>query len=87
MGKRVKFIMESPHFTTLHRSETSSIAERDVRGVKEGTSAVLLRSGLDDKWWSDFMEFYCYLRKRPRPPGRWRRRHMKDDLENFSEDQ
>ena len=33
MGKRVKFIMESPHFTTLHRSETSSIAERDVRGV------------------------------------------------------
>ena len=38
------------------------IAERAVRRVKEGTSAVLLQSGLDDKWWSDSMECCCYLR-------------------------
>ena len=47
---------------TRHRSETSGIAERAVRRVKEGTSAVLLQSGLNDKWWSDSMECFCYLR-------------------------
>ena len=31
-------------------------------GVKGGTSAVLLQSGLDEKWWADSMECYCYLR-------------------------
>ena len=35
---------------------------RAVRRVKEGTSAVLLQSGLDEKWWADFMECYSYLR-------------------------
>ena len=45
-----------------HRSETNGIAERAVRRIKEGTSAVLLQSGLDDKWWADSMECYCYLR-------------------------
>ena len=45
-----------------HRSETNGIAERAVRRVKEGTSAVLLQSGLDERWWSDSMECYCYLR-------------------------
>ena len=25
-------------------------------------SAVLLQSGLDERWWSDSMECYCYLR-------------------------
>ena len=48
--------------STLHRSETNGIAERAVRRVKEGTSAVLLQSGLDEKWWVGSMEFYCYLR-------------------------
>ena len=38
------------------------IAERAVRRVLEGTSAVLLQSGLDEKWWVDSMECYCYLR-------------------------
>ena len=37
-------------------------AERAVRRVKEGTSAVLLQSGLDNEWWADSMECYCYLR-------------------------
>ena len=30
--------------------------------MKEGTSAVLLQSGLDEKWWADSMDCYCYLR-------------------------
>ena len=28
----------------------------------EGTSAVLLQSGLVNEWWADSMEYYCYLR-------------------------
>ena len=48
--------------STPHRSETNGIAERAVRRVKEGTSAVLLQSGLDKEWWADSMECYCYLR-------------------------
>ena len=38
------------------------IAERAVRRINEGTSAVLLQSGLDEKCWADSMECYCYLR-------------------------
>ena len=48
--------------STRHRSETNGIAERAVRSVKGGTSAVLLQSGLDEKWWEDSMECCCYLR-------------------------
>ena len=48
--------------STPHRSETNGIAERVVRRIEEGTSAVLLQSGLDEKWWADSMECYCYLR-------------------------
>ena len=44
------------------RSETTGIAERAVRRVKEGTSAVLLQSGLNEKWWADSLECYIYLR-------------------------
>ena len=48
--------------STPHRSETNGIAERAVRRVKEGTSAVLLQSGLDESWWADSMECYTCLR-------------------------
>ena len=48
--------------STPHRSETNWIAERAVRRVKEGTSAVLLQSGLNESWWADSMECYTYLR-------------------------
>ena len=48
--------------STPHRSETNGIAERAVRRVKEGTSAALLQSGLDESWWADSMECYTYLR-------------------------
>ena len=33
-----------------------------MRRVKEGTSAVLLQSDLNESWWSDSMECYTYLR-------------------------
>ena len=60
----VKLVKISPgiiarlHHTdrTLHRSETNGIAERAVRRVKEGTSAVLLQSGLNESWWADSVE-------------------------------
>ena len=32
-----------------------------MRRIKEGTSAVLLQSGLDEKWWADSMKCYCYM--------------------------
>ena len=48
--------------STPHRSETNGIAERAVRRVKEGTSAVLLQSGLYEKGWADSMECSTYLR-------------------------
>ena len=44
--------------STPHRSETNGIAERAVRRVKEGTSAVLLQSGRDEKLWADSKETY-----------------------------
>ena len=47
--------------STPHRSETNGIAERAVRRVKEGTSAVLLQSGLNESWWADSMECYIYV--------------------------
>ena len=48
--------------STPHRSETHGIAERAIRGVKEGTSAVLSQSGLDENWWADSLECCTYLR-------------------------
>ena len=48
--------------STPHRSETNGIAESAVRRVKEGTSDVLLQSGLNESWWADSMECYTYLR-------------------------
>ena len=45
-----------------HRSETNGIAETAVRRIKEGTSAVLLQAGLDEKWRADSMECHCCLR-------------------------
>ena len=36
-------------------------AERTVRRVEEGSSAVLWQSGLDEKWWTDSRECYTYL--------------------------
>ena len=48
--------------STPHRSETVGIAERAVRRGKEGTSAVLLQSGLNESRCADSMECDTYLR-------------------------
>ena len=48
--------------STPHRSETNGIAARALRRIKEGTSAELSQSGLDEKWWADSMKCYTYLR-------------------------
>ena len=61
-GKVCEDLSRNHCASTPHRSETNGIAERAVRRVKEGTSAVLLHSGLDEKWWADSMECSTYLR-------------------------
>ena len=48
--------------STPHRPETNGVAERAVRRVKEGTSAILLQSGLTEEWWQEAMACYCFLR-------------------------
>ena len=48
-----------------HRTDRkqNGIAERAVRKIKEGTSAVVLQSGLDEKWLVGFHGMlFCYLR-------------------------
>ena len=47
----------------LHHTDQKQMGLlRAVRRVKEGTSAVLLQSGLNESWWADSMECYTYLR-------------------------
>ena len=69
--------------STPHRSETNGVAERAVRRVKEGTSAVLLQSGLMKVGgqipWNvtpicETSQIYYLMGRRP----------MKDVLENLS---
>ena len=67
-GKSCEELSWNRRTTTPHRSETSKVAKRAVRRVKEVTSAVLLQSGLNEKWWSDSMK--CFLQKCPKPPDR-----------------
>ena len=61
-GKSCEDLSWNHRTSTPDRSETNGIAERAVRRIKEETSAVLLQSGLDEKWWADSVECYCYLR-------------------------
>ena len=61
--------------STPHRSETNGIAERAVRRVKEGTSAVLLQAGLNERLvgqilWNvtpicETSQIYCLMGRRP----------------------
>ena len=61
-GKACEDLSWNRFTSTPHRSETNGIAERAVRRGKEGTSAVLLQSGLDEKWWADSIDCNTYLR-------------------------
>ena len=85
-GKACEDISWNHCTSTPHRSETHGIAERAVRRVKEGISAVLLQSGLDEHWWADSMECYTYLRSIQDLlyDGKL---HTKDVLENRLKDQ
>ena len=53
--------------STTRRSETKGIAARAVRRVKEGTSAILLQSCLDEPWWAVPKDCCCNLRNVSRP--------------------
>ena len=55
-GKSCEELSWNHRTSTLHPSETNGTSERAVRRPKEGTSAVLLQSGLDEKWWAVSME-------------------------------
>ena len=57
-GKACEDLPRNHCTSTPHRSETNASAERAVRRVKEGTSVVLLQSGLDENW---SKECYTYL--------------------------
>ena len=61
-GKACEDLQWNHCTSTPHRSETHGIAERAVRRVEEGTSAILLQSRLDEKWCADSMECCCFLR-------------------------
>ena len=61
-GKSYEELSWNHRASTPYRSETNGIAERAIRRIKEGTAAVLVQSGSDEKWWSDSVECYCYLR-------------------------
>ena len=62
LGKHVKIYHEIMVLQHLIDPRQMASLKRAVRRVKVGTSAVLPHSGLDEKWWSDSMECYCYLR-------------------------
>ena len=62
LGKACEDLSYNHCTSTPHRSQTSGIAKRAVRRVKEGTFALLLQSGLDEIWWADAMACYCDLR-------------------------
>ena len=65
-GKACEDLFWNHCTSTPHRTETNGIAERAVRRVKEGTSAVSLQSGLNENWWADSMECFSFFAKRHR---------------------
>ena len=70
---------------TPHCQETNGFAERALRWIREGTSAVLLQCGLDENWRADSMECFCYLRHFSWP-NVWREKHrVKGDLNHMKD--
>ena len=69
----------------LHRSETNGIAEWAVRRIKERTSAELLHSGLDEKWWAHLWNAVDICETFKTSWQMWKLL-MKGDLENHIKD-
>ena len=44
---------------TPYRLETNGSTENAVRRVKEGTSVLVVQSGLSEKWWEEAMHCFC----------------------------
>ena len=45
----------------LNVQKQMGLVRERYAGLRKGTSAVLLQSGLDEKWWTDSMEYCCHL--------------------------
>ena len=61
-GKSLRGVILESLYVNTTQIRNKWDAERAVRRVKEGTSAVLLQSGLGNEWRADSVECYCYLR-------------------------
>ena len=72
--------------STPHRSETSGIAERAVRRVKEGTSAVFSQSGLNESLVGRFYGMFTPICETSQIYYLMGRRPMKDVLGNHLKD-
>ena len=70
IGKSCEDLPWNHRTSTPHRSETNGVAERAVRRVREGTSAVLLQSGWDEKMVGRLYGMLLLSAKCPRSPGR-----------------
>ena len=86
-GRGCEDLSWNRRISILYRSETNGTAERAVRRVKEGTSAVLQQSGLDEKMVGRFHDMLLLSAKRPKLSWPTGRRHVKDDLDNHSKGQ
>ena len=61
-GKSFEDLSWNHRTSTPHRSETNRNCRKSGTQNKQGTSAVLLQSGLDEKWRPDSLECNCCVR-------------------------
>ena len=67
--------------STPHRSETKRGADNAARRAKEGTSALLVQSGLSEKWCGRSDGVLLLFAKHARQKWQTERQRTKDDLE------
>ena len=64
-----RIVMESSvNYTLFLRKKRN--CRTSCTSSKKGTSAVLLQSGLNEKWWSDSMKCFYYLQNVQKPLGK-----------------
>ena len=61
-GKPWKDLQWNHCASAPHQPGKNGIAQRAARKVNEGTSFILLQSGLDEQWWTETMGCYCFFR-------------------------